>query len=204
MCPGCVSRVYVCVCLVCVCGLAVIIYNLKRGRSLSPPLFARHSVCVCLCACVPHFRFRLPLPLLLFIFCFAHCSTLSTLAVAEAFLLNKLQTQLTFHVFFIATPFALLSLIALLPLCPIFSSSRPLPFATHSPVTRLLQFSPLAFAFLQPLHGFFFIFLPLPDAFFNYVCIFFISPLQLTLHFFWVLYLLQFLICTLKFSILSA
>lgn len=136
----------------------------------------------------------------LFIRCFAHCSTLSTLATADAFLLNKLQTQLTFHAIF-----SLPRLCA--PLCPslthffaAFPQLMLYPSQTHSPVTRLLQFSPLAFAFLQPLRGFF-IFLPLPDAFFNYVCIFLISPPAPRSAFFSGC---SFLICTLKFSILSA
>lgn len=136
----CVSGVCVCVCLVCVCGLAVIIYNLKRGRSLAPPLFACHSVCVC----VPHFRFRLPLPLLLFISCFAHCSTLSTLATAEAFLLNKLQTQLTFHVFFIATP-----LRPTLPFSHSFLCFLSAPFAFVLYSSQPTRLSLASFSFLR-------------------------------------------------------
>lgn len=147
--------------------------------------------------------FPLPLsaaPCCLFIRCFAHCSTLSTLATADAFLLNKLQTQLTFH-----TIFSLPRLCALL--CPTlthFFTAFPMLMLYPSQSTRL---SLASFSFLRLHLHFcnlcvvFFIFLPLPDAFFNYVCIFLISPPAPRSAFFSGC---SFLICTLKFSILSA
>lgn len=152
-CRVCVQGV--CVCLVCVCGLAVIIYNLKRGRSLRHCLLATLCACVCVCATFP-----LPLsaaPCCLFILCFAHCSTLSTLATADAFLLNKLQTQLTFHAIFSLPRLCALLCPALTHFFTAFPQLMLHPSQTHSPVTRLLQFSPLAFAFLQPLRGFFYL-----------------------------------------------
>lgn len=143
--------------------------------------------------------FPLPLsvaPCCLFILCFAHCSTLSTLATADAFLLNKLQTQLTFHAIFSLPRLCALLCPALTHFFAAFPQLMLHPLACHSPPS---VFS--ACICISATFAWFFIFLPLPDAFFNYYVSFSFSPPATHSAFFSGC---SFLICTLKFSILSA
>lgn len=136
---------------------------------------------VCVCATFP-----LPLsaaPCCLFIRCFAHCSTLSTLATADAFLLNKLQTQLTFHAFFHCHAFA-----------PYFAlSSFLLPLPSYSSCLTLLKptrLSLASFSFLR-LHLHFcnlcVVFLSFSPCLMRFLIMyvsFSFPPLPTTLHFF--------------------